>query len=955
MPPQASLHETNGRVTSPPTFAGIATALWMDSINAVNIRAIALLCALYAASGFGQTTLILSDNYEVETTTTGFELNSGVNFGINPPATRLTGAAAPNLRYFNTYPEGRSASKFGINSGRLRVLDGTGVGRFTLTADGANPYDFSTALGTADATPSNPVIYEVRIRMRNDASGTQRVSFGLATVEGDVTILDFGVQLVHATTNDDFYTIYRRIDTNSAGVADVNLLTTTTAAGTYKSLNSILMRVTDAGAESGTNYNSRVQLSLNNGTTWIYDTWTDGALPNGWRLDGPGRYIIFDQAPNDANVFYDGFSITRLVTVSATLVSPPDKTVNAGPSVSLSASVSNALASNLDVTFYGREKPMPFAGTDFCIAVLPDTQNYAREAAGNGDAVKEMWFAQTDWIVANRVSQNIVYVAHLGDIVQNGDIKDGKANLTEWRNATNAMYRLENPATTGLPHGIPYGMAVGNHDQEPIGDEDGTTTHYTRYFGISHFSGRPYYGGYFSDNGDSHYDVFSASGLDFIVLYFEYGRYGSSILNWANNVLAAHPNHRAIAITHHMGSDKTPSSFSTQGSAIFNALKVNTNLFLLLGGHVAANGGEGSRSDTYLGRTIRTFISDFQGWLNGGNGFMRLMYFSPSNNLVTIKTYSPWLNEYRTDANSQMTFSYKMPLPTGPGSPGTPYVALSTNLNVTRGATTSCTWSELREKTTYDWYVRVVDQEGNAITTPPFTFATLSKFLPNQAPIANNQFIPSVIGDAPVPLALTGSDPDGDTITFEVLNEPLNGFLSDFNPDTGTFTYLPPRGFRGLDRVNFRVNDGLTNSTASSLTFKVDGPPDADGDGLPDQWEAFYGVSDADGDADIDGANNFAEYRANTNPTNALSAFRIVALEPTESGLEVQWSSVGGTRYRLQYADSATGGLAGPFTDIERSLTDEMDTAPYGEDSSQSWIDELPGEHARYYRIRIVP
>ena len=56
-----------------------------------------------------------------------------------------------------------------------------------------------------------------------------------------------------------------------------------------------------------------------------------------------------------------------------------------------------------------------------------------------------MWFAQTDWIVTNRVSRNIAYVAHLGDIVQNGDIKNGSPNNTEWRNATNAMYRLENP------------------------------------------------------------------------------------------------------------------------------------------------------------------------------------------------------------------------------------------------------------------------------------------------------------------------------------------------------------------------------------------------------------------------------------------------------------------------------------------------------------------------------
>ena len=50
---------------------------------------------------------------------------------------------------------------------------------------------------------------------------------------------------------------------------------------------------------------------VDNGSTWVYDTATDGALPNGFRFDGSGRYIIFDQASNGSgNVFYDSFSIS---------------------------------------------------------------------------------------------------------------------------------------------------------------------------------------------------------------------------------------------------------------------------------------------------------------------------------------------------------------------------------------------------------------------------------------------------------------------------------------------------------------------------------------------------------------------------------------------------------------------------------------------------------------------
>ncbi|WP_325645579.1 hypothetical protein, partial [Chitinophaga sp.] len=49
----------------------------------------------------------------------------------------------------------------------------------------------------------------------------------------------------------------------------------------------------------------------------------------------------------------------------------------------------------------------------FSIVVLPDTQYYTSEKNGGK---KEMFTAQTEWVVKNAVKENIKYVIHLGDI-----------------------------------------------------------------------------------------------------------------------------------------------------------------------------------------------------------------------------------------------------------------------------------------------------------------------------------------------------------------------------------------------------------------------------------------------------------------------------------------------------------------------------------------------------------
>jgi len=181
----------------------------------------------------------------------------------------------------------------------------------------------------------------------------------------------------------------------------------------------------------------------------------------------------------------------------------------------------------------------------FTIAVLPDTQMYTEE---EGERNRTLFESQTRWIVDNYRKENIVYVVHVGDIVNRGDDRP-----EQWENAFRALSILEQPLP-GKPEGIPYGLAVGNHEQTPSQwAVTGKTEWFNHYFGVGHFEGRSYYGGHYGNDNDSHYDLFSAGGMDFIAIYIEYDAMDENIdaLNdWAVNLCKQYPSRKAIIVSH---------------------------------------------------------------------------------------------------------------------------------------------------------------------------------------------------------------------------------------------------------------------------------------------------------------------------------------------------------------------------------------------------------------------
>ena len=64
--------------------------------------------------------------------------------------------------------------------------------------------------------------------------------------------------------------------------------------------------------------------------------------------------------------------------------------------------------------------------------------------------------------------------------------------------------------------------------------------------------------------------------------------------------------------------------------------------------------------------------------------------------------------------------------------------------------------------------------------------------------------------------------------------------------------------------------------------------------GLPTDGSADYA------DPDGDGLNNWQEWRCGTDPTNALSALRLLSAPPTGTNVTVSWQSVAGVNYFLE-------------------------------------------------------
>ncbi len=94
---------------------------------------------------------------------------------------------------------------------------------------------------------------------------------------------------------------------------------------------------------------------------------------------------------------------------------------------------------------------------------------------------------------------------------------------------------------------------------------------------------------------------------------------------------------------------------------------------------------------------------------------------------------------------------------------------------------------------------------------------------PNTAPSANAAAV-ATDEDTALAINLTGSDPEGDSLTFNLLTQPANGVLSGTAPNV---SYTPNANYNGNDSFTFNVNDGQLDSNTATVSIAVNAINDA--------------------------------------------------------------------------------------------------------------------------------
>lgn len=309
---------------------------------------------------------------------------------------------------------------------------------------------------------------------------------------------------------------------------------------------------------------------------------------------------------------------------------------------------------------------------NWTVIVIPDTQGYSKSSLSQ--PICDLMMA---WVAAHKDSLNIKMVLHTGDLVEHDDriivggYSGDQTSRQQWQFIANSFKKLD-----GV---LPYLSATGNHDYTYVERDGGKKTQFAQYFHtdknplnrallcqhMTDGSGNP-------TLENAAYEWVSPNGKPYLFMQLEYGP-RDTVLTWARNIVSMekYKRHRVVLLTHAYLDDKSerlnePVSISAYQPIVRDGEAVRTrpvlkdancgedifrklvypasNIELVVCGHIA---GYGFRKDSnQAGKVVNQMLFDMQcadgGYDgNGGDGWLRILEFSPDEQTVKVKTFSP--------------------------------------------------------------------------------------------------------------------------------------------------------------------------------------------------------------------------------------------------------------------------------------------------------------------------
>ncbi|HIW32138.1 MAG TPA: S-layer homology domain-containing protein, partial [Candidatus Paenibacillus intestinavium] len=361
------------------------------------------------------------------------------------------------------------------------------------------------------------------------------------------------------------------------------------------------------------------------------------------------------------------------------------------------------------------ERPVTEDKYDFSFIWMSDTQYYS-------ESYPEIYTTNTQWVVDNQEAMDIRYIIHTGDIVDDAD------QAYQWEAANTSMEIIEKAK-------IPYGVLAGNHD---VDHQTGDYSYYWQHYGEDRFKDMETYGGSYQNNR-GHYDLISAGGIDFIIVYMGWN-IGDAEIDWVEQVVKDHPERKAILAFHEyllVSNNRAPIA-----DEIYERVVVPySNVIATLSGHyhdaetlvdeIDDNG------DSIIDRKVYQMLADYQGAEKGGLGYIRLLQFDLDNDQIHVKTYSPYLDDYNyydpSEHPGKDEFDMDVDLGVMNKRVATDYFEVNIHTaqvfgevtDIASGSEASVQWKQLKQGTNYEWYVEVTDQFSGKLVSPIWNFTTV--------------------------------------------------------------------------------------------------------------------------------------------------------------------------------------------------------------------------------------